>query len=146
MTFGPEGTDIEFEWSVNPNLGVTINSDGTNAVASFSQAGSYEVKVEVTDQAGSVSNEIREVVVYGNGGFSSFKGSYLDSFWDLQNIDVDDNTPEQAVYNLETLEGQLQIRIPGDKDFPLGLPNVNLPPSKNYVKLDDQWKYNDKNQ
>lgn len=145
-SFDPEGTDVEFEWSANPSIGVTINSEGANAVASFSQPGSYEVKVEVTDQAGSASNKIREVVVYGNGGFSSFKGSYLDDFWDLRNIDVDDNTPEQAVYNLETLEGQLHIRVPGDRDFPLGLPNVSLPPSKNYVKLEDEWKYNDKNQ
>ena len=47
---------------------------------------------------------------------------------------------------METLEGQLHIRIPGYRDFPLGLPNVKLPDSKNYIKLSDQWSYNDKNE
>ena len=113
---------------------------------SFSKPGRYILNLEINDQDGSKSNTAREIVVYGDQGFSSFKDDYLDDYWELQNIDIEDNTPERAVYNLETLEGQLHIRIPGYRDFPLGLPNVKLPEAKSYIKLTDEWKYNDKNE
>ena len=85
------------------------------------------------------------VTVYGAQGFSSFKQNYLDDFWETKNIDIEDNTPERSFYSLETVDGQLHIKIINDRDYPLGLPDVSLPPSKNYVSLGDTWKYNDKN-
>ncbi|MDE0571146.1 MAG: lamin tail domain-containing protein, partial [Verrucomicrobiales bacterium] len=85
------------------------------------------------------------VLVYGSQGFSSFKSNYLDGFWETKNIEIEDNTPERSSYSLETVDGQLHIKIINDRDYPLGLPDVSLPPSKNYVSLGDAWKYNDKN-
>ena len=145
-SFDPEGTEMTYDWSVSPESGVSISSNQAIAVISFSQPGRYLVNLEIKDQGESKTNTVREVVVYGDKGFSSFKSDYLDDYWELQNISLEDNTPEQGVYNLETLEGQLHIRIPGYRDFPLGLPNVKLPDSKNYIKLTDQWSYNDKNE
>ena len=66
-------------------------------------------------------------------------------FGKTKNIDIEDNTPERSSYSLETLDGQLHIKIINDRDYPLGLPDVSLPPSKNYVSLGDTWKYNDNN-
>ena len=126
-SFDPEGTEMTYDWSVSPESGVSISSNQAIAVISFSQPGRYLVNLEIKDQGESKTNTVREVVVYGDKGFSSFKSDYLDDYWELQNISLEDNTPEQGVYNLETLEGQLHIRIPGYRDFPLGLPNVKLP-------------------
>ena len=145
-SFDPEGTEIVYSWSLTPESGTSISANQANAIISFSKPGRYILNLEINDQDGSKSNTAREIVVYGDQGFSSFKDDYLDDYWELQNIDIEDNTPERAVYNLETLEGQLHIRIPGYRDFPLGLPNVQLPEAKSYIKLTDEWKYNDKNE
>ncbi|NRB44596.1 MAG: lamin tail domain-containing protein, partial [Verrucomicrobiales bacterium] len=144
-SFDPEGTELSFAWSVSPEHGVTLTVGDSKAVMSFAIPGQYSVNVRATDGDGSESVAVREVTVYGSQGFSSFKSNYLDDFWETKNIDIEDNTPERSSYSLETLDGQLHIKIINDRDYPLGLPDVSLPPSKNYVSLGDTWKYNDNN-
>ena len=144
-SFDPEGTELTFAWSVLPKQGVVLSGADSKAVISFAIPGQYSVNVKVTDGDGGESEIVRQVTVYGSQGFSSFKQNYLDDFWETKNIEVEDNTPEGSSYSLETVDGQLHIKIINDRDYPLGLPDVSLPPAKNYVSLGDTWKYNDKN-
>ena len=144
-SFDPEGTELTFTWSVSPEQGVALSGGDSKAVISFAISGQYLVNVKATDVDGNESEIVQEVTVYGSQGFSSFKQNYLDGFWETKNIEVEDNTPEGSSYSLETVDGQLHIKIINDRDYPLGLPDVSLPPAKNYVSLGDTWKYNDKN-
>ena len=144
-SFDPEGTELIFDWSVSPEQGVALIGEDSKPVMSFAIPGQYSVNVRAADGDGSESVAVLEVLVYGYQGFSSFKSNYLDGFWETKNIEIEDNTPERSSYSLETVDGQLHIKIINDRDYPLGLPDVSLPPSKNYVSLGDAWKYNDKN-
>ncbi len=101
--------------------------------------------LEVTDASGNTSGQTQEVLVYIANGFSSFGNDFIPVSWQERNLEVMDNTPDGASYSLATIPGALHIMVPGDRAYPLGLPQVELPSPLNYLTLGDTWKYSDEN-
>ncbi len=143
-SYDPEGEELSYNWSTPPE-GVTFTGDGAGVTVTFANPGSYLLTVEVADGSGNISQATKQVFVFAGRDFSSFGADLLDTVWEGLNLEVMDNTPDGASYSLATVSGVLHIMVPGDRDYPLGLPQVGLPAPRNYVTLGDTWQYSDDN-
>lgn len=143
-SYDPEDELLSYHWLTPPG-GVSLSGEGAQVEVAFASPGSYSVTVEVTDESGNVSSATKEVLVFAGSDFSSFGGDLLQGPWQAFNLEVMDNTPDGAAYSLATVQGNLHITVPGDRAYPLGLPQVELPTPISYLTLGDVWKYSDEN-
>ncbi|MFL2451842.1 MAG: lamin tail domain-containing protein [Verrucomicrobiales bacterium] len=142
-SYDPEGSELNFKWESSSENAIITSSNGI-AVASFANPGLYQISLEVTDAANTKSHYSKEVSVFSLGGFSSFNVPYLDSFLEEHNIESKDNYSPGAYWSLGESDGKLVIQMPDDRSYPLGLP-PGISESKDYISLDQSWKYSDDN-
>ena len=143
-SYDPEEEQLTYHWPAPPE-GVTLSGDGAQVDVTFVGPGSYQITVEVTDASGNMSRATKEALVFAGSDFSSFGGDLLQGPWEGHNLEVVDNTPDGSRYSLATVSGALHIMVPGDRAYPLGLPQIELPTPVNYLSLGDTWKYSDEN-
>ena len=143
-SYDPEEEQLTYAWSTSSGQAV-LSGTGSQVDVSFLSPGNYTVTLEVTDASGNTSAQTQEILVYIANGFSSFGSDFIPASWQERNLEVMDNTPDGASYSLATIPGALHIMVPGDRAYPLGLPQVELPSPLNYLTLGDTWKYSDEN-
>ncbi|MED5586781.1 MAG: lamin tail domain-containing protein [Verrucomicrobiota bacterium] len=143
-SYDPEGEQLSYGWSISSDQAL-LSVEGAQVDIAFASPGNYSVTVEVTDESGNTSRQTKEVLVYSGNDFSSFGDNFIAGSWQERNLEVMDNTPDGASYSLATIPGALHIMLPGDRAYPLGLPQVELPSPVNYLTLGDTWKYSDDN-
>ncbi len=140
----PEGAPLTFTWSPAA-ANSALNAAGGLATASFATPGLYNFTVIASDNAGGTTPITRQAAVYGPGGFSNFGTDSLESFWELRNIVAVNNLPGRPTYSLQNHPGRLHLQIPPDQAFPLGTPQLPLPPASIYVDYGSVWAFNDAN-
>ena len=142
-SYDPEGSELSFSWSTSTENSIITSENGI-AVASFSAPGVYTVSLEVSDVDGQKSNYTTDVTVFAPDGFSSFNVPYLDPWLEEHNIESKDNYSPGSYWSLGESNGKLIIQMPDDKTYPLGLP-PGVASKKDYISLDQTWKYSDDN-
>ena len=142
-SYDPEGSELSFNWSTSTENSIITSEKGI-AVASFSSPGLYTVSLEVSDANGQKSNYSTDVTVFAPDGFSSFSVPYLDPWLEEHNIESKDNYSPGSYWSLGESDGKLIIQMPDDKTYPLGLP-PGVASTKDYISLDQSWKYSDDN-
>ena len=142
-SYDPEGSELNFKWDTSSENAIITSSNGI-AVASFSTPGLYQISLEVSDVSNNKSYYSKEVSVFSPGGFSSFNVPYLDSFLEEHKVESKDNYSPGPYWSLGETDGKLVIQMPDDKSYPLGLP-PGISESKDYISLDQSWRYSDDN-
>ena len=142
-SYDPEGSELNFKWDTSSENAIITSSNGI-AVASFSTPGLYQISLEVSDESNNKSYYSKEVSVFSPGGFSSFNVPYLDSFLEEHKVESKDNYSPGPYWSLGETDGKLVIQMPDDKSYPLGLP-PGISASKDYISLDQSWRYSDDN-
>ena len=142
-SYDPEGSELNFNWDTSSENAIITSSNGI-AVASFSTPGLYQISLEVSDESNNKSYYSKEVSVFSPGGFSSFNVPYLDSFLEEHKVESKDNYSPGPYWSLGETDGKLVIQMPDDKSYPLGLP-PGISASKDYISLDQSWRYSDDN-
>lgn len=142
-SYDPEGGELSFNWSTSSDNAIITSEKGI-AVVTFTSPGIYTVSLEASDESGQKSNYLTEVTVFAPEGFSSFNVPYLDPWLKENNIEPKDNYSPGSYWSLSESEGKLIIQMPDDKSYPLGLP-PGVAETKDYISLDQSWKYSDDN-
>ncbi|MEZ5300215.1 MAG: lamin tail domain-containing protein [Verrucomicrobiales bacterium] len=118
-SFDPDGTPLSFAWTPPPGLASFANGTPDTATAAFAAPGWYDFAVQGTDGGSGQSAVTREVAVYSGDGLSTFGGSKLEPFWQLNAIELRDNSPSGAWYSLNETEGRLTVHVLGDAPKPV---------------------------
>ena len=111
-SFDPEGTALEFGWSLPAAEGVNVAEPlVSRRTAVFSKPGLYTFGVTGTDTAARTAALAREVTVFSAADFDPFAGGILEPVWSLQALELRDNYSPQAWYSLADRPGQLMLQL-----------------------------------
>ncbi len=123
----PEGTSVQYSWSVTPlDAPLDVNDQDVAALA-FTHPGLYTLTVTGTDDGGLSAEIRREIAVYGLDGFSSFDLPRLEPFWNLENVILRPNYTTGPYYSLAEVEGALVLQVWDDRSFPLATSSPAYP-------------------
>ncbi len=128
-SFDPEGTPLNFTWSVIPSSGFTEgHSVPAKAELRFYTPGVYTVTLTVADAALNTKTISRDISVYNTGDFNSFgTPTPLGPHFTIQNVENRDNFSTSAWYSLEDVTGRLSLQILEDSAKPLVSQNFTHP-------------------
>ncbi len=115
----PDGTAIQYTWSMTPTDASLEVADQNLAVAAFSHPGLYTVTVKGVDAGGASTTIEREAAVYGPEGLSEFDLSRLEPFWNLDNVILRANYTTGPYYSLTEATDHLVLQVWDSKAFPL---------------------------
>jgi len=126
-SYDPEGTALQYSWSVAPSGTSLDASDQNVATAAFSRPGLYTFTVTGQD-AGNASTTIeREAAVYGPDGLSLFDLPRLEPFWNVENAGLRTNYTTGPSYSLTEVEGTLVLQVWNDRPVPLATASPRYP-------------------
>ena len=144
-SYDPEGTPLNFSWTVSPEQGVSWDEPGVGVLsAKFTTPGLYTFTGTGLDEDGRSLAISREVAVYAPSGWSSFTEPILESHWSLENVFIRDGSTPTAWYSLNDRSGKLTMKLEADSAMPLRLSNAShptllreLPQANNWVLQSD---------
>jgi hypothetical protein len=123
----PDGTPVTYSWSATPTDASLETSGDTTAIAAFPSPGLYTITATGVDAGGASASIEREVAVYGPTGFSSFKSSRLDPFWNIENAILRPNYTTGPYYSLTEVPESLVLQVWSDRAFPLAAATTAYP-------------------
>jgi len=126
-SYDPEGTPLEYSWSVTPSGALLDVSDQNMTTATFSQPGIYTFKVTGRDAGGASTTIEREATVCGPDGLSLFDLPRLEPFWNMDNAAVRTNYTTGPSYSLSEVSSSLIMQVWNDKAFPLAAVSPKYP-------------------
>ncbi len=128
-SFDPEGTALNFTWSVNPGSGAILNhSVPGKTEAKFLIPGLYTLTLTLTDAALNSASTSRDITVYNTNDFAPFgNGLPLGPEFTVQNLEFRDNFSPSTWYSVEDVTGRLHIQVLDDVARPLSSPSFTHP-------------------
>lgn len=143
-SFDPEGSELNFQWSPPAGLASFQTNPPGLATAAFARPGLYPFTVQAADAHGQLASMSREFSVYGPHGFSSFKETRLESFWNPSQVDYRDNYPEGAWLSLADVPGSLLLQALDSEAHPLGDPAQPYPLVWRALPATQDWAFQTK--
>lgn len=137
----PEGTPLQYAWSVTPSGATLAVSDQNATTATFSQPGIYTFSVTGLDVAGSSTTLDREAAIFGPGGQSLFDGPRLELFWNLENVAIRTNYTTGPSYSLSEVAGTLVLQVWNGKAYPLATATPRYPLIWREVPAATDWAF-----
>jgi hypothetical protein len=137
----PDGTPVEYSWSVTPTDASLETSGDTLAIAAFPFPGLYTVTATGVDGSGASTSIQREATVYGPNGLSPFDSSRLDPFWNLENVILRPNYTTGPYYSLTEKPGSLILQVWADRAFPLAAASPAYPLVWRSIPSQTNWTF-----
>jgi hypothetical protein len=123
----PDGTTIQYTWSVTPTDASLAVADQELGVAAFSRPGLYTFTVKGVDESGDSAAIVREAAVYDAEGLSEFDSLRLEPFWNAENVILRANYTTGPYYSLTEAMDHLILQVWDDKAFPLAAASPAYP-------------------
>jgi len=118
-SYDPEGTLLSFAWVPPAGLATLNTNQPGQAAATFLRPGLFEFTVRATDGGNASTSLVREVAVYGAGGFSAFDTPRLEAHWNLANVSYRSNSVRGTWLSMTETPGQMTLQILDDTARPL---------------------------
>ncbi|MGE5294706.1 MAG: lamin tail domain-containing protein [Solirubrobacterales bacterium] len=126
-SYDPDGTAIQYTWSVAPTDASLEVVDQNVAVAAFPRPGLYTIAVEGVDGSGASTTIEREAAAYDAGGLSEFDTLRLEPFWNVENAILRTNYTTGPYYSLTEAEDHLILQVWDSKAYPLAAASPTYP-------------------
>ena len=125
-SYDPEGTTLDFTFQLGGGFTLATPTP-SSATMIFAEPGHYQLTVSATDQDGQISQVVREVVAYANGGWDPFNQGTLQDLWTPENLDLKDGTTASASYSFDETPNRLAVKLETEPAKPLTLNSPNHP-------------------
>ncbi len=125
-SYDPEGTTLDFTFQLGGGFTLATTTP-SSATMIFAEPGHYQLTVSATDQDGQISQVVREVVAYANGGWDPFNQGTLQDLWTPENLDLKDGTTASASYSFDETPNRLAVKLETEPAKPLTLNSPNHP-------------------
>ena len=119
-SYDPEGTSLEFSFQLPAGLNTTTPTP-SSATMIFQEPGHYPLTISATDQDGEITQVVREVVAYANGGWDPFNQGTLQDLWTAEDLILKDGTTPPASYSFDETPNRLAVKLEAEPAKPLTL-------------------------
>ena len=140
-SYDPEGSPLQYSWSVTPS-GASLDATDQNAVAAiFPRPGIYIFALTGKDADNASATIQREAAVCGSQGLSLFDLPRLESFWKLENVAIRTNYTTGPSYSLTEVPGNLVLQVWSEAGYPLGAASPKYPLIWRSVPASTDWAF-----
>ena len=125
-SYDPEGTSLDLKFQLPVGFAISAPTPSSASMI-FAEPGHYPLTITATDQDGEITQTVREIVAYANGGWDPFNQETLQDLWTTEDLTLKDGTTPSASYSFDETPNRLAVKLESSPAKPLNLNSPNHP-------------------